>query len=318
MEFCERYTTHMERVGKRTLIIGAIVLIATGAAVWYFTSRTPIPAYLVPTAQEREVMEHAIESYEQVEMVPVNELGDLDAIEELFSQAELQDPIAGSQHRSGMPTAEIEFAKARLRSVLARFVRFRLLPDERYSDEQNLNRYIAWRHERGDELYEIDAEGMYLGEVYKGYTGEPIPPNSSKESVFRRVYEKMEQNKSESNTPVAIAGGPEAQLFVAWWYHPHIGPHHPDFAHPLGGDGWVENHTAGAMSWFRHRLGDPDITKSMRVYLRAYAGVVVEFADGSRYPIVLNLRWESADKQWIIENLIYANTDRQKIEAMIF
>ena len=55
----------------------------------------------------------------------------------------------------------------------------------------------------------------------------------------------------------------------------------------------------------------------MQVNLHATAAVIVEAADGSRYPISLNLVWNTTTKDWMIYALGVANADLAKVRGLV-
>ncbi len=302
----------MDRDKRLKAGIGLLVLLAIAAGGWYWSQRpTKQERFWEPTPDEQAIMNKAQKAYKAFEMVPFEELVDLESVEAIFQLGAIQEPQpATRQIPAAISPEQIKHAKAQLRTVMAQFVHYRLL-------DPDLDRYIAWRHGRGD-VVKPKGEIYLLAEDYESLFNEPMPLNMSSEQVFRRFYEHMESIQDKANTPIAISEDPDAQFFHMWWEHPHIGPAFVTVDNALGNDFWIGNRSAGSGTWIWGALDDHKFYLSTNPVLKAMAGVIVQYADGDRYPLVLNLHWDPNSAQWMIDGISAANVDIMEVQRLMF
>ena len=299
--------TQRSKLGFAILIPLAIVV-----GWWYWSTRpTKQERFFEPTPDEQAIMIKAKKAYARFEMIPFDELASLEAVETIFQTAAIPGPQPVTrQIPAAINPKQLEQAKVQLRTVMAQFVHYRLI-------DPDLDRYLAWRHARGDEV-KPKGEIYLLAEDYEEFFKEPMPPNMSSEQAFRRFYQHMESIQDPANTPIAISADPDAHFFHTWWEHPHIGPQFITLESALGNDFWIGNRSAGAGTWLWGSLDNHRFYRSTNTVLKAMGGVIVEYADGDRYPLVLNLHWDPNSAQWMIDGIIYANTDVMKTQRIMF
>jgi len=298
---------------KRSKIGLAILIpLAIAAGSWYWSQRpTKHERFWEPTPDEQAIMNQAQKAYQAFEMVSFEELSDLDSLEAIFQAGTIQDPQpATRQIPAAIDPEQLEHAKAQLRTVMAQFVHYRLI-------DPDLDRYLAWRHARGD-VVKPKNEIYLLAEDYEELFKEPMPPNMSSEQVFRLFYQHFETIQDPANTPIAISADPDAQFFHTWWEHPHIGPHFITVDNELGTDFWIGNRAARSGTWIWGALDDHKFYRSTNTVLKAMSGVIVQYADGDRYPLVLQLHWDPNSAQWMIDGILFANVDIMEAQGIMF
>lgn len=302
----------MEHTRRLKAGVGILIFLAIAAGWWYWSQRpTKQERFWEPTPDEQAIMNNAQKAYRAFEMVGFDNLTEIESVEAVFQLGDIQEPQPTTrQIPAAVSPEQLEYAKTNLRTVMAQFVHYRLInPD--------LDRYLAWRHSRGDEVKPKD-EIYLLAEDYKDFFKEPMPPNMSSEQAFRRFYQHMESIQDNGNVPIAISDDADAQFFHMWWEHPHIGPLFVEVDNALGNDFWVGNRASRSGTWLWGSLDDHKFYLSTNTVLKAMAGVIVKCADGDRYPLVLQLHWDPNSAQWMIDGIIFANVDIMEVQRIMF
>ena len=302
----------MEHTKRLKAGVGILILLAIVAGGWYWSQRpTKQERFWEPTPDEQAIMNKAQKAYKAFEMVPFDELVELDSVEAIFGLGAIQElQPATRQIPAAISPEQLNQAKVQLRTVMAQFVHYRLL-------DPDLDRYLAWRHSRGD-VVKPKGEIYLLAEDYESVFNEPMPPNISSEQVFRLFYQHFESNQAKGNVPIAISDDPDAQFFHMWWEHPHIGPGIVTVDNALGNDFWIGNRAARSGTWIWGSLDDHKFYLSTNTVLKAMSGVIVQYADGDRYPFVLQLHWDPNSAQWMIDGILFANADVMNAQRIMF
>jgi hypothetical protein len=311
----------MESLRAKTvlvLLVIMILLMIVTAIVWRDHLRSRPPSFLKPTTHERETINQAYETYSSLRFTPINELRSEFGLDSVFDSTPVLHPLDPVQHHETIDSREVKFAASKLQPLMSDLLELRILNDDSSSFDDRFNRYLRWRNERGDKLASSDDPESYLYFIYTDIVEGTPTPGASRREIFESISRISEQQLKDFNTPIAIATGAEAQMFEMWWHHPHTGPKTPQIRHPLGRDGWIENFASGSFSWFEHSARSPDLQYGMDLQLHAYAGVMIEYANGDRRPLALKLRWEPIDQEWEIELVIHANTNREQFQMVIY
>ncbi len=297
--------------------IAALFVVGTGMFYWYQNRPTHAERFYEPTPDQAKITREARKVYDTLDMTPLEVFSDLDASQSYFDRVPFQDPQPGTaQIPAALSEAELAEAKRKLRTVMAQFVHYRLATTG--DPERDADRYIAWRHYRGDVVRPIDDQPPYNGDVYEHYIGSPVPPGTSLDRAYREVHIAAEKQKPDASRIAAVSTDPSESLFVTWWAHTHISSDQPIITHPRGKEYWRGGQGGGFSTWFRCALHDPRDDTRVQVRLIALAGIVVAAKDGSRYPIRLGLVWNPQTKDWMISGLGVVNADIAKIQGFVF
>lgn len=303
---------------KRACIIittAALVVLAASIGAWrvHHARRAQQRALYRLTAHEQRILEKSRATLDAVKITPIDRLidspGSLNAAIEAI---EIIPPAPGtSQIAPPLDRDQIAAAGDALRTLTLDFIVRRLL-------DRDVDHYIAWRHSRGDVARPMDGKEFQIPAMYEIWMGEPMPPNTSSEQAFRAVYARFESDLTPINQLKAISTGPDAMVMKMWWEHPHIMLDRPRYEQLIGLSDWIQSQYSGQGSWFIGAYDDPRSSESMRVQLHALVGFLAGYADGSRHPIVLMLRWEPESKHWVFDHLTYSDTPTIDENRLVF
>lgn len=302
---------------KWSLVIIATLLVAATSVFYWIRSRpTRIERFYEPTPDEAQIASKAQTEYAALDMTPLESFSDLNQSQAYFDQVPIQGPQpATTQIPAAVSDTELTQAKSKLRTTIAQFMHYRFTTTG--DPERDADRYIAWRHSRGDIVKPRDARWMYWEENYESIMGTPLAPGYNLDRAYRDIHLKCEAQLPQASRIVAISADPAESLLVTYWVHNHIWDDQPVIKHPRGKDYWLGGKGGGFSTYFKSALEDPRQFTRVQVNLYATAGVIVEAADGSRYPITLSLVWNTTTKDWMIYALGVANADLAKVRGLV-
>ncbi len=312
------YTPQGVRMKRKwfLVIIASLLVAATSVFYWLRSRPTRIERFYEPTPDEAQIARDAQAVYETLEMTPIDVFIDLNQSQAYFEQVPIQGPQPGTtQIPAILSDSQLAEAKHKLRTTVAQFMHYRFSTTG--DPQRDVDRYIAWRHHRGDVVKPRDARWMYWDENYESIMGEPLPPNANLDRAYRDIHLKCEAELPLASRIVSISADPAESLFVTWWEHTHIGSDQPVITHPRGREYWLGGKGGGFSTYFKCALEDPRQFTRVQVNLYATAAVIVEAADGSRYPITLSLVWNTTTKDWMIYGLGVANADLAKVRGIV-
>ncbi|MCA9275737.1 MAG: hypothetical protein KDA29_06905 [Phycisphaerales bacterium] len=303
---------------KWFLVSIAITLIAATSIFYWWRSRpTAVERFYEPTPDQALIKRDAQAAYATLEMTSVESFSDLDASHSYFGRVPIQDPQpATTQIPATLNDTQLVEAKRKLRSVLAQFVHYRLVTTD--DPQRDVDRYIAWRHNRGDVTRPIDDPSLYMQDTYPHYVGSPLPDGISSDQAFRDIYLGARATEKPAGHITAISTNPTESLFAMCWKHTHIGSDQPVVNHPRGQEYWRGGQAGGSTTWFQYVHADPLAYTRVQVQLLAIAGIVVESQRGDRYPIVLWLVWNPERADWDINGMHFVNADLANLPALIY
>lgn len=298
------------------VIIATLLVAATSVFYWIRARPTRIERFYKPTPDEAKIANAAQAQYATLEMTPLATFAELDAAESYFDQVPIQDPQTGTaQIPAPINDAQLADAKQKLRTTIAQFMHYRFTTTG--DPERDVDRYIAWRHSRGDVVKPRDARWMYWEETYESIMGKPLPPDANLDRAYRDIHLKCEAELPKASRIVSISANPAESLLVTYWAHTHIWEDQPLISHPRGKAYWLGGKAGGFSSWFKCALEDPKHFTRVQVNLHTTAGMIVEAEDGSRYPITLGLVWNTTTKDWMIYGLGTANAELAEIRGFV-
>lgn len=302
---------------KGILVSIAITLIAaTSVFYWIRTRPTAIERFYEPTPDQARIADDAQVIYATLDMTPLEAFSDLDASQSYFEQVPIQDPQpATTQIPAAVSDIELTEAKRKLRTTIAQFMHYRFTATG--NPGRVVDRYIAWRHSRGDIVKPRDTPWLFWEETYESIMGTPLAPGYNLDRAYRDIHLECEAQLPQASRIVSISADPEESLLVTYWVHNHIWDDQPIINHPRGKEYWLGGKGGGFSTYFKCVLEDSRQFTRVQVNLYATAGVIVEAADGSRYPITLSLVWNTTTKDWMIYGLGVANADLAQIRGIV-
>lgn len=303
---------------KWFLVIIATLLVATTSVFYWLRSRpTPIEKFYEPTPDEAQITRDAQTEYAALDMTPLETFSDLNQSQAYFDRVQIQDPQPGTtQIPAAVSDTELAEAKAKLRTTVAQFMHYRFTTMG--DPERDVDRYIAWRHHRGDIVKPRDDRWLRWDETYESIMGKPLPPGANLDRAYREIQLRCNEEMPPTSRIVSMSDDPAEALLVTYWAHTHIWEDQPIINHPRGKQYWLGGKGGGFSSWFKCALEDPKHFTRVQVNLHATAGIIVEAEDGSRYPITLSLVWNTTTKDWMIYGLGTANADLAQIRGVVF
>ncbi|MEZ6164208.1 MAG: hypothetical protein R3B67_07205 [Phycisphaerales bacterium] len=277
---------------------------------------TALERFYEPTPDEAKIASDAQAVYATLDMTPLEIFGDLNQSQSYFDRVPIQDPQpATTQIPAAINDSELAEAKRKLRTVMAEFMFYRFSTTG--DPQTDVNRYIAWRHHRGDVVKPRDDRWLFWEENYESIMGMPLAPGYNLDRAYRDIHLKCEAQLPEASRIVSISTDPGESLFLTYWVHNHIWDDQPVITHPRGKEYWLGGKAGGFSTYFKCALEDPRQFTRVQVNLYAVAGVLIEAADGSRYPITLKLIWNTETKDWMIFGLGVANADLAKVRGLV-
>ena len=302
---------------KGILVSIAITLIAATSVFYWIRSRpTAIERFYQPTPDQARIADDAQAIYATLDMRSLEVFSDIKQAQAHFEQVPIQDPQpATTQIPAAVSDIELTEAKRKLRTTIAQFMHYRFTATG--NPERVVDRYIAWRHSRGDVIKPRDDRWLYWEQTYESIMGEPLPPNINLDRAYRQIQLKCDEQMPPASRIVSISADPEESLLVTYWVHNHIWDDQPVITHTRGKEYWLGGKGGGFSTYFKCALEDPRQFTRVQVNLYATAGVIVEAADGSRYPITLSLVWNTTTKDWMIYGLGVANADLAQIRGIV-
>jgi len=298
------------------VIIATLLVAATIVLYWLRTRPTRIERFYQPTPDEAKIASVAQAQYATLEMTPLDTFSDLNQSQAYFDQVPIQDPQPGTtQIPAAFSDTELAEAKRKLRTTIAQFIHYRFTTMG--DPERDVDRYIAWRHHRGDIVKPRDEPWLFWEETYESIMGTPLAPGYNLDRAYRDIHLKCEAQRPKASRIVSISADPAESLLVTYWVHNHIWDDQPIIDHPRGKEYWTGGKGGAFATYFKSALEDPRQFTRVQVNLYATAGIIVEAADGSRYPITLSLVWNTTTKDWMIYGLGVVNADLSEVQGLI-
>jgi len=181
-------------------------------------------------------------------------------------------------------------------------------------------KYVDWRLSQGyawRDLEDMDRQWS-IREAHEVVFSEPWKDGDDKRArAFLRFAEHSLKRGDGLNRPVAIAA--EARGLVTRFdtltavYH-SVGMLEGE----LGTKYWHGVNAATMRGWFKWKRTPEDTMKRQRRLDAALSGVVVEYADGSRRPILFEHWWDPIDRAWVLRRVSVMNFRHRNLSTMEF
>lgn len=282
---------------RRALVVSigasAAGLALLGVFLWRL-ALWPAPA---PDYTEQQIRAGQRE-YRTIAMRP---LGDRGAIREALDRMVWQnDPPPGCG------------SKQALLDEVADFLYFRFA-------QPSVEAYKAWRRSTGCRFKDL-AESLrpwYVDEAYEAYFGEPFPDDPDVERLFDRFWSAGLEWGGGVNRPVALAEEPKGLACVFGTITPGD-PRRAMLAGEMSADLWHGGIASTMRGWWRPAQSTRDLLKRHGRAHYAVVGVILEYADGSRRPLILTWPWDPHAQRWVLEDVNVKNFPAAALSAMEF
>lgn len=277
----------------RLAVIAAVVpLIVVGAALFRYAKHNhQIDAAHRQRAELAEgLVEQGKRAYAAIGVTDISGLHSADDVYQLIRSM----PFGG----------QVELSSASREKLLRHFAAFVY---HRFASP-SIDEYIAWRHSEG---YDFVPRGdlvrkWAVGSDYESLFGTALPENASSEALFRKFWTDLERRQKDVDRPRAIAIEP-AGLAGSVSRMKASNPDLDLLQGDLGAGMWHGVYNATFRNWWSppHRMAE--LLSERGEATVALVGAIVEFADGSRRPLVATFTYSPADDRWFIEKLTEYN-----------
>jgi len=231
-------------------------------------------------------------AFRQMSFVSIQELQSAGAVEEVLRRAQLiSDPGVRPQYLDTLIQEAAEF-------IRLRFV------------AKDAAAYQEWRLSRGCRFLPIERleQQEQVLTMYPAVFGRPAPSSPSTESVFAEYWAKTQTMYGGANSLNAIASErPGLVLRVGY----SKDREHPQLSFdPEPGDRlWYGPISSSMRRWFDLPSSPETIVKRDGKVLLGMVGLISQWADGSRRPLILAFLFDQARSQWVLWLLSETNYD---------
>ena len=200
--------------------------------------------------------------------------------------------------------------KKKLLDEIAAFIYYRFM-------QNSAEEYKDWRLDSGYHWRSLDVmrDTWFIDEGYNIYFGEKPPSDIKLEETFDRFWTAALEFHHGTNRPVALAAEPKG-LICRFSYLTEGNPE-PD---PIGGEMppelWYGGVSMTMRSWFDPPRSLKELLKEYNRVLAAEAGVIFQFADGSRRPVFFMYYWDPGTSHWWLEYINQNNYRWQDVSAL--
>lgn len=220
-------------------------------------------------------------------------------VERLESLATAAEVVADSSSTELVPA----FQRAFLDWLSVRFI------------DSDAAAYQAWRRASGYvplDRAELNSAWNHVSKDYKRLFGENLPSNFDISHAFARLW-SAEADKP-FNRPVALSSEPAGMIF-SLGTRKAFEPIYPDLQGSLGSAVWVGNISKYMRSWWKPPLSIEQLSRSNSPLHLGVAGVMIEYADGSRRPLTAGLFYDPQEKRWMLDWVAIQNEPSRELEG---
>jgi len=174
----------------------------------------------------------------------------------------------------------------------------------------DLDEYISWRESKGCKLR--DEQDIRANERaftdYSTIIGRPIPSTPTVKSIFAAYWTATLAWGGGLNRPAAIARTAAGSSITIGdskdSYYPRL-----FLEGELGNRLWYGPDSAAMRSWFSPRTQPKDVVKRYGKVGIAEVGIVMQWADGSRRPLILGFFRDPVTVKWVLWQVNQNNFD---------
>lgn len=225
----------------------------------------------------------------------------IDHITDVRSQAAVRHAMeaASFDDQAGLETAQVDALVEQVAEFL--FMRF---------GQDSPAQYRAWRAARGDEW----REWSYLRDIwnvskwYEAHVGEPIPDGagSKMDEVFDRLWIRRAEMYDGFNRLDSIAAEPKGLAVVI--ARATLGDPLPKMVHgEMNERLWYGEVEGTHCSWWQPRVTIASLLENRGEAIVATVGVVAQFGERWRRPLIMMYVWDPMSSAWVLETLNTTN-----------
>jgi hypothetical protein len=180
--------------------------------------------------------------------------------------------------------------------------------------DRDLAGYTRWRRSRGDRLRTMADmnRSWFIEQDWERDFGEPMPPGTDERAAFERHWEAWRAKAEADSLPVAIVDAPDGLECSVAIVESLLGQHRPVMGGPLGRAGWTGGRGGTARMWWTHERSGLALLEEYGRVMCAEVGVVVEYANAARHPLVTTWVYDPAERTWRLEFVCVYNWDGQR------
>lgn len=285
----------------------ALALLATTiAAVWLAVVRTN-PGPSEERARKRDQEAKALRSkgqseYATIKVMPFAELQSVEEARELLGAMAFPaaaPPGAGS--------------KDELLAAVAEFVYYRY-------GQGDVGVYKQWRRASG---YQFQALGVMkdvfsMDLNYEEVLHEPMPEDRGTEFVFDRLWAAALDAPQRSTRPVAMAAAGKGLTTAYGELTLETQAEPRPLAGEMSADLWRGGGGGGSPNWWIAPVPRVQLLREYKTIVYAEVGIVLEFAEGARHPVVLTYLWDPSWRRWRLEFYVQYNTAFDDMLFVVF
>lgn len=281
--------------------LGAIAVIIAALLGWVAWRRTdPAPAEAVSREFDRnaaELFDRGQREYTTIAMRSMRELTDVaGARAALDSVVFLSEPA---------PPA----SKSALLDDVAAFLRLRFAAP-------SFDEYCAWRRASGKELISVGelVSTWCVDDRCPDELGTPYEVSASSEELFRQFWDAAPKWKNGGAWPTKIAAEGKGFVIACGPFSSDAPTNRPSVGGEMPREVWIGNIGGTSQPWWQTPGGKngrlPDRFRSTQC---AEVGMVMEYADGSRRPMVLTFLWDPVLNVWTLQWINLYNYPLEKV-----
>ncbi|MDQ7013303.1 MAG: hypothetical protein Q9O74_05325 [Planctomycetota bacterium] len=181
--------------------------------------------------------------------------------------------------------------------------------------DRDLAAYKQWRRSRGDVLRSMDDmnRSWFIVQDWQQDFGEEPPPNPDAETAFDRHWDRWFEAAGSGGLPVGIAESPDGLECAVGIVDSIAGDKRPQLLGSMGRAGWTGGRGGTCRVWWTHERNGHMLLKEYGKVLCAEVGMVIEYGNGGRHPLVTSWVLDPAMHQWRLEYVCVYNWDVNKL-----
>ena len=287
-------------MNRKSIALALALTAATVAGVvTYVRSRPP------PDTRGREVQALLDSAHQAYLVLP---MARWDAPDSPPGNQVVERAIA-SLHETVAPDAAPDYTAARedLRGELREFLDAGVV-------RRDIEAYTAWRRSRGYTFRTMDDmdKSWWVRKDWERDLGEPCPDDLDTPTAFERHWSAWADRAPEGSVPVAIAQTPEGLECAVGFVTSLDGESRPQLLGALGQAGWTGAQGGTARTWWTHPRNASNLLVSHRRILCAEVGMILEYANGSRFPLATTWVHDPEEHGWRLEHVCVYNWDTDR------
>ncbi len=177
-----------------------------------------------------------------------------------------------------------------------------------YAASASSSDYGEWRSEQGDVLLPIGdmkADPLLPG-IYEFLLGSPLSDEQNAERVFDKLWKAGREFGHGACQATSVTSTSKGLLMA----FKHLTPDDrkpPTLDGEMGAQLWVGGISTRATNWWRPRTSLEQAVARDGGVLGGYLAAIVEFADGTRRPMLWSFHWDSGSQRWQLTNIFLFN-----------